>query len=180
MGYQLLVVFVEGEDDERFFASILKTSFENDFQSVIIQQYVQKERKDINNYLRSIDLRNDIDYIFFADKNDSPCVTHRKEKAQIIYSNLALEKIMIVIKEIESWYLAGLNNEALKELSIEFKRKSTEKVNKEYFESLKSKHFKSLKDFKIEILNHFSLETALQKNKSFNYTYNRLIHSLDL
>jgi hypothetical protein len=98
-------------------------------------------------------------------------VSKRKEdKQQEEFENVDKDNIMIVIKEIESWYLAGLDKGACKRLGIaEFK--NTEKVTKQRFDSLwrRSKSFNSDVNFIREIFNSFDIETAKRKNESFRY-----------
>ena len=77
-------------------------------------------------------------------------------------------KIIVVVKEIESWYLAGLDNKVCKQLKIK-NFPNTEKVTKEEFNSLIPKKFTSRIDFMLEILKNFSIEIAKKKNTSFRY-----------
>lgn len=74
----------------------------------------------------------------------------------------------MVIKKIESWYLAGLDDSPCKQLGIP-SYTNTEDITKEQFNRLMSKKFDSRIDFMQEILKYFQVEIAKQKNKSFNY-----------
>ena len=78
------------------------------------------------------------------------------------------DKIAVVIKEIESWYLAGLSDKDSKELTGK-KFKNTNTIIKEQFYNLIPNRFDSRIDFMIEILKHFSVNFAKKKNTSFNY-----------
>ncbi len=112
------------------------------------------------------------DYIILTDINHSPCVTQRKNllKTKKIKSRLVEDdNIFVVIKEIESWYLAGLDKETHKKLGISYSEKRTDSLTKERFDGLMSNKYVSRIDFMQEILENFQLETAKQKNKSFNY-----------
>jgi hypothetical protein len=85
------------------------------------------------------------------------------------------EKIRIVIREIESWYLAGLNNDACRKLKIPVFN-DTNEVIKEKFDSLIPKKFQESRiDFMQELLalKHYDLETAKQKNRSFHYLFQK-------
>ena len=77
-------------------------------------------------------------------------------------------QIAIVVKEIESWYLAGLDNKQSKNLKIPILN-STDDITKEKFNQLIPKKFDSKLDFMTESLKCFSIETAKLKNKSFKY-----------
>lgn len=59
------------------------------------------------------------DYIYVTDIDRSPCITAKKERVKKEISNIDIGKIVIVIKEIESWYFAGLTAKALQSLGIE-------------------------------------------------------------
>jgi hypothetical protein len=73
-----------------------------------------------------------------------------------------------VIKEIESWYLAGLTDESIQKFKIR-SFKTTDDITKEKFDNSIPKKFDSRIDFMLEILRYFSIEIANQKNKSFKY-----------
>ena len=116
------------------------------------------------------------DYMIITDLNQSPCVTHRKDvlTTKKIKSKLVRDdRLIIVIKEIESWYLAGLDEAALKELGISYPDKDTDTLNKEQFDRLIPGKYVSRIDFMKDILKNFQLETARQKNKSFYYFINK-------
>jgi hypothetical protein len=80
-----------------------------------------------------------------------------------------------VIKEIESWYLAGLTAKDLEKLNIDYKKKKTDNLTKEQFNRLIPKKFISRIDFMQEVLKHFHLETAKQNNQSFKYFLEKYI-----
>lgn len=73
-----------------------------------------------------------------------------------------------MIKEIESWYLAGLDAQACKEFNIH-NVPETDSITKEQFDALIPEKFISRIDFMLEILKVFSIESAKQKNMSFKY-----------
>lgn len=106
------------------------------------------------------------DYIFVADINDALSETAKRQKIQGEFSEVEGDRIIVVIKEIESWYLAGLDDANSRKLGIHFSG-CTDNVTKEQFNSLIPKKFDSRIDFMSEVLKRFSLEMAKQKNKSF-------------
>jgi hypothetical protein len=84
---------------------------------------------------------------------------------KIIY----LDRIIVVIKEIKSWYLAGLNKEDSKKLGLPILENTPNIGQKKFEEYLcHQKKFK-IKDFMTERLKYFSKKTARQKNSSFKY-----------
>jgi len=156
-------IFVEGSNDTKFFKKILK-NFDSDFFEIIkIIEWASKTNEEINNFLKTISQVANFDYLFFADMDDFPCITSKKTKLKERYSEIDIQKILIVIKEIESWYLAGLDKNSSKKLSIKH-QKETNNITKEMFEELKPN-----KILYLDILEYFSIETAIQKNNSFKY-----------
>jgi hypothetical protein len=74
----------------------------------------------------------------------------------------------VIEKEIESWYLAGLEDTGLTEGGLPV-LKNTDTLAKEQFEQLMPRRFDSRIDFMIEALKIFSLEIAKRKNRSLKY-----------
>ncbi len=169
MGGKNLYVFIEGPDDERFFKDIIIPYFESEYCFIKIIKYARKKENQVRDFIRAIDKKRD-DYLFVSDMNNSPCISKRKKKILSKFSNLAQDKIIIVIREIESWYLAGLDAQKGKKLKIKVPR-YTNDIHKEKFESILSKKNpnESMKNLKIEILKMFSIEIAKKKNRSFRY-----------
>ncbi len=178
MSYKMLFIFVEGPDDERFFKKIIEPIFieRYNFTKVLYFKYAQEKDEKVDNFIKSIKCMG-AEYIYVADINNSPCVTHRKEKIKKHLKNIDTERIMVVIKEIESWYLAGLNNNVIKKWKIKIKGK-TDNITKEQFNNMIPKKFESRIDFMIEALKNFSIEIAKQKNNSFRYFLDRFIYKL--
>lgn len=167
MSYNTLYLLIEGDDDERFFRKVMNPVFQKKYNDVKLWKYAEEPPKKINNFLKSLRAMKS-DYFYLRDINYSPCVTEKKKGIQNKFNKLDNNKIIIVIKEIESWYLAGLDNEGSKKLGIS-PRSSTDNITKEQFNNLISKKFDSRIDFMSEVLKYFSIETAKQKNKSFKY-----------
>jgi len=108
------------------------------------------------------------DYIFVADINSVPCVTELKQELTRSYKNLDEDRVVAVIKEIESWYLAGLDDTHAESLNLP-KFTTTNDVTKEQFNPLIAKRFNSRIDFMQELLKRFSMTIAERKNSSFSY-----------
>jgi len=173
MPYKRLWVLLEGNDDERFFERVIKPIFEKTYDFVRLWQYTQKRTIKVEDFLRSIKSMGS-DYFFWGDINSLPCVTAKKEDAIVSYGQmLDAGNIIVVIREIESWYLAGLNDRSCKQLGTKAFRK-TDNITKEQFDRLITKKFDSRIDFMVEVLKRFSVNTAKQKNKSFAYFMSRI------
>ena len=164
---KLLFILIEGDDDEKFFNKILIPKFKKSYNTIRIIKYATMKKEKVDNFIRSIKAM-ESDYIYLTDINDSPCITAKKEEMQAKYKNIDNDKVIVVIKEIESWYLAGLDNKACKQLKIK-NFANTDNVTKEKFNALIPKKFTPRKNFMSEILKYFSIEIAKQKNKSFKY-----------
>ena len=167
----MLYIFVEGNDDERFFQEILLPILRKKYDSIKIIKYAQKRKKFeyIDKFIKSIQSMK-ADYIYVRDIDNSPCVTSKKQEIQKKMRNISGDSIFVVIKEIESWYLAGLDRNLAKKLGIRKKiPDTTNTITKEQFDSLRLEKFDSRIDFMREILKNFSLEIAQQKNRSLKY-----------
>lgn len=171
MAYKRLFILVEGEDDERFLNSLTKTIFKEKYDAVIPWKYSKQKNKKINDFLISIKKMH-ADYIYITDINQSPCITSKKNSITTKLQNIAADRILIVIKEIESWYLAGLDDNFAKKYEIPL-FKNTVEITKEKFDSFMPKKFDSRIDFMSEILKNFSIDKAKKRNTSFRYFMNK-------
>lgn len=171
MTYRSLFIWVEGEDDLRFFNRIVEPLLKKKYDLVVIRSYANIKRQKVGNFIRSIKRMN-ASYIYVTDINNAPCITAKKQEILDKVKHTDKDRIAVVIREIESWYLAGLGNSKCKELGIPTIN-STEKIHKERFNNLVPKKFYSRIDFMLEILKNFSIEVGKRKNKSFKYFIQR-------
>jgi hypothetical protein len=150
-----------------FLKKIVQPLFRERYLSIAIRTYANKKNQDIAHLIHNIK-QTQADYIFVADKNSEYTgITAKKKNIQKNYEGIDIDRIIVVIKEIESWYLAGLNEEDSKKLGLPI-LENTENIGKKKFEEYlcHQKKFKT-KDFMTEILKYFSKKTARQKNSSF-------------
>jgi len=167
--YKRLFVLIEGNDDERFVSRIVQPILMNKYDYVKPYQYAQRQKKIIVNFVDSIRSMK-ADFICLGDINDSPCVTAKKRRIkEDKIGDVDDDRIIIVIKEIESWYLAGLDDTCCKKLGIRIYN-ATDNISKETFDVLisKSKPGSGISCM-LEILKNFDVMVAKQKNKSFDY-----------
>jgi hypothetical protein len=169
MGYKILYIFVEGNDDEEFFQKIFLPKLRKKNDDIKIIKYAQKPKKFkyIGKFVKSIQSMG-ADYIYATDIDNSQCVTAKKQETQNKLRNIDSDKIIVVIKEIESWYLAGLSDTECRRFQMRT-FSVTDDITKEQFDSLRSNKFDSRIDFMSEILKQFSIKIAKQKNKSLRY-----------
>jgi len=167
MPYRRLFLLVEGSDDERFAKNVLLAIFNEQYDTVQIVKYSGKSPKKKRQFINSI-MSMRADYLYLSDINSNPCITTKKTQVQNKVNNIKLDRIRVVITEIESWYFAGLKNDAAKDLGIDIIPDSNT-LTKETFNRLIPRHFDSRIDFMIEILKRYSRDTAKHNNKSFKY-----------
>jgi len=181
--YNQLYIWVEGKRDKKFFERVVKSGFERIYGRgrVHIRQYRPKKDKEVVGLIKNFKAVGN-DCIGVTDINSAPCVTKRKEeKQEKEFVNVDKDSIMIVVKEIESWYLAGLDKSACQKLGVaEFE--NTEMITKHKFDSLlrRSKISNFRIDSEQEILKHFDIETAKQKNESFRYFAEKFVRKYGL
>lgn len=183
LSYRTLYILVEGRDDERFFERVIGPIFEETYNHVQCWQYSQQEEGKVNSYLysiRAMQAAGAADLIIVADLDESPCVTDRKERTLSRFRSLSIgndrltgvrlaPRVLIVCREIESWYLAGLTDNDCRKLGIPRIFKNTDHLSKEQFLGLMPERFGSKTEFMLEILQVFDHETARSRNRSFRY-----------
>jgi hypothetical protein len=110
-----------------------------------------------------------------ADFNTSPCVTERK--GHLVNNHKGVidaERTIIAMREIESWYVAGVDDQACQELGIA-SLPHTNDLTKEHFREIMPKRFNgSVVDFMAEVLRRFRLDVAKTKNRSLCYLMDKL------
>jgi hypothetical protein len=166
-----IFILVEGEDDVRFFGRIIKPLLINRYDAVEIIPYASIKRTKVDNFLKSIRLMNS-DYIFVADIDTEKSVRDKKQVLYSHFSHIDGGSIIVVIKEIESWYYAGLTHDSALSLGVPDLH-LTDDLIKEDFNGLIPKKYDSRIDFMFEILKYFSLDTARKKNHSFRFFLER-------
>lgn len=175
MEYTRLYLFLEGNDDERFFEQILLCKFKEIYSDVIIWKYTKKTDSQRKRFIDTINKVRNWDYICFRDINSAKCITQKKEKTVNKFDRINIEKIMIVIMEIESWYLAGIDNEFLRHIRANLIDCSYDHITKEYFNSLIPKNMLRI-NFVQKILQNYNINLAIRNSKSFAYIYKKLFN----
>ncbi len=168
MAYRRLFVLIEGDDDQRFFERIIKPIFETKYDSIQLWKYAQEKDKKIAGFLRSVKAMG-ADCVFVTDINLAPCVTARKQRIKEKFKDVDEDRIIVVISEIESWYLAGLDDDICSKKFRLSTISTTDHITKEQFDTLIPKKFDSRIDFMLEMLKYHCIETAKRKNASFSY-----------
>lgn len=162
-----LFILVEGGDDVRFFGRIIKPLLVSRYDSVEIVPYASIKREKINRLLKSIRIMNN-DYIFVSDIDTEHSVRDKKQILYHQFSEVDGRSIVVVITEIESWYLAGVPDNTARQLGLP-PCTATDTITKEDFNRLIPASFESRIDFMFEILKFFSPADAAAKNRSFSF-----------
>lgn len=172
---ECIYVFIEGDKDERFFNALIRPILGQRYATVVLWQYAQRSKDDVNKALKNVRDRK-ADCLFLKDIDTCPCITARKQNLLTIYkTRIDLSWAVVVVREIESWYLAGLDDESRQELGISVNRhRHTDDLTKELFENLMPPRFDSIVDFMEEILNRFRINTAKGRNRSFGYLMDKV------
>ncbi len=179
--YKRLYILIEGPDDGNFFNGVVKPLFESKYDWVDIVPQAQNPPKITRKFIDCINSMSSAnlvaDYILVTDINDAPCITFRKQKKRNKLRNIDDNKIMVIIKEIEGWYLAGLDDASCKKCRIPAHH-TTDDITKEQFNALIPKKFGGSRiDFLQEILKYFQEEIAKYKNNSFKYFTEKHVYS---
>ncbi|MDR3290597.1 MAG: hypothetical protein LBT10_00455 [Methanobrevibacter sp.] len=164
----LLYIFVEGDDDRRFFNNIkeeLAKIININPKTIFIIPHVQKKDKIIDGYINKAKKSNN-NYLFLSDRDTHhyPCITKKKDDLLSKYKSLEIDKIIVVEEAIESWYFSGLKNKSLFGNSKKLKYICSKK---EFNDLIPTKCERV--DFLNEILKFFDSKLAISNNDSYNY-----------
>jgi hypothetical protein len=165
MPYARLYLLVEGDDDVRFVERIVIAKLRSPNYFVQAWKFAQKKKAEVNRFLRSIKSMC-ADYLLLADLNAYPCFPRKREALLDTLTELESGKTLIVIREIEGWYLAGLRDD--NPLGVRVPT-DTSGFTKEQFNDTMPKGFDSRIAYMIEVLKHFDIRTAAARNPSFLY-----------
>jgi len=176
--YKTLTIWVEGEEDVIFFENIIKDKFSKKYDNIDIRSYNgdsyknSRNKKKLMNWIDSFNSINNKGkqlkhYIFVSDL-DLNCITEKKQEIKKYLTNISNDKILVVVKEVESWYLAGIDRTNSRRLKINYFNKKTNNITKEYFCSLLPKDIEK-RPFLLDIVTNYSVNLAKNNNDSFKY-----------
>jgi hypothetical protein len=162
-----LFIFLEGTDDVRFFEQVVRPRFLHAYETVDLITYASTKSVKVDRFIRGINAMHH-DYIIVADIDQEPGVPAKKKVILSRFIEADYNRVMIIVMEIESWYLAGLDRAASSAIGLH-DHESTDFVTKEIFNRWIPRNYPSRIAFMIEVLKHFSLTVAKKKNKSFGF-----------
>ena len=165
-----LFVFVEGKEDIIFVKNVIHNIFIKHSINVIPIPYQKTRKHDVINHIKTSKAKNQ-DYVLLSDLDSHtfPCITSRKDqRIRELDGEITPDKIIIVVEELESWCLAGIDTD-IEEYSDFAVPESTDDITKEDFDEILSKTSFN----KNKLLNYlsfnFSVGLAIERNKSFKY-----------
>ena len=165
MPYTRLYLLVEGDDDERFANRVVIPQLRSRYDDIQVWQYAQRKLEKVNVFLRSIKAMG-ADYFLLADIDEYSCFPKKRAALLEKFTELGRRQTVVVLGEIESWYLAGLPNENRWGLGVPA---DTTNVTKEQFDAAMPKPLDSRIGYMVEILKLFDVNTAAARNPSFQY-----------
>lgn len=168
-----LYIYIEGDSDEIFINFVISEYARRNLNIDIHPiPYAQKTPKRISKDIKS-KFRHEYLFLSDLDSKDHPCITSMKKERFNKYDGLDYSKIIIVKEEIESWYLAGVDNSLDQFKNWEIPDR-TDTIKKEDFDKIYKTSFDSKKDCLKEIAKHYDFNLAKNRNNSFKYFLNKL------
>ena len=169
-----LFVFVEGKEDIIFVKNVLHNIFIKHSINVIPIPYQKTRNHEVINHIKASKAKNQ-DYVLLSelDSHTYPCITSRKDqRIRELDGEITHDKIIIVVEELESWCLAGIDTN-IDEYADFVIPENTDDVTKEDFDVILSNtSFNKNKLFNFLSFN-FSVGLAIERNKSFKYFLER-------
>lgn len=158
--YPKFYIFVEGPDDVTFFEKVIIPKLKKIYDSVTCITYAKTIDTEIENLVSIYENDDSADFIFVGDSdNSNPEVAKNKLKKR--YKINHENKIYIVEKEIEAWYVAVFTLEGKKKMGITNLPKQTNDFTKEDFKLI----FSDIKRLTyLKILKYTDIERGCKKN----------------
>ena len=170
MAYRQFFLFVEGDDDERFFQRIILPFFEKRYDNVKIVTYAKLKKEKLEGFVRSVQSIPGADYLVVRDLDRHPCVTAAKKSLRQRCPEAEPERIQVVKTEIESWYCAGIPDDDPNWGSLAIAKVSdTEPITKENCLAAMSVGGPTVLPVLLSILERFDRRRAASRNRSFRY-----------
>lgn len=169
-----LYILLEGDDDEKFFKKVFKPILKEKYEVILCWPYAEENKKIFINLVKSFK-KEEADYFILGDLDDRDSVSTKKIELMERSNNEAdVNKIIIVVKIMEGWYLAGISSRLSEHYSIVCLDNTDVMTINDFNEIVQGK-VTSVNLFKSEILREFNIEDAKRKNKSFDYFYKLLM-----
>ncbi len=165
--------FYEGVNDWRFIEHVLLPRLKPNYGPFPPWKLANYSNEQHRERIREISIKKE-EYIFLTDLkgNGYNCVKKKRDDLKDSLNIKNCCRIIIVEKEIESWYLAGLKKCECCRFNIPF-LEDTNDVTKDIFKQMAAKAKLSELTFRLEILPNFDVELAIARNDSFAYFWKK-------
>lgn len=173
-----LHVLTEGPHDESFVDKVIKPWLleRNKYDDVITFVYARRKREIIENYIKTIKGKGE-HIICLTDSTHAPCISERL--GQLIKYEIGpfeQKAIFVSVKEIESWYLAGFDNNCCRRCRIRYVEKTDQITKEDFHKIIATSKYRARPALRYEILSNFDLQLASTRNKSFYRLFNRFLN----
>jgi hypothetical protein len=176
--------FVEGNDDVLFMNAVVRPICLLHQVQYNVFAYSQEKVVKTSAILQTHMLRGE-DCFFLADKDSMQYRTIEQRKHALYHRYQLPDQAhcVVVVEEIESWYLAGLPHDVYTELCIGRYYDGTNTITKEQFNAQLAHTHKASKGRSVILLRYllrrFDVDIACERNRSFLYFYNTLLRVLN-
>ena len=161
-------VYVEGRDDERFVGHIIKKYFEIEMLQFIT--YARESNSQLCSLMEKHIRDNDL-HLMFADLDNCDSINTRKKYCHDSYG-VDENNVIVVNKEIESWYVAGSNLLPPGVTPEDIGKEEFKKIiDGKFDQMIKNKHYTTAK---LKILKDFDIGKARNTSSSFKYFYDKI------
>ena len=183
MSENKLLILVEWEYDTLFFNKIILEYLEQSYDKIEFFEYARIPDKITENIIKS-KVEMNFNYIYLKDLDASSCFPEKKDFIITSIPTLNNEKIVVVIKEIESWMIAGIVKEILYDLGSKKEIVTSLGIHKRRFCSndFYANDFDKLvprlmskKLFVMNLLDFYDIRMAKERNNSFKYFFEKFL-----
>jgi len=166
-----LNIFLEGSDDVRFFEKALVPVLRTRYGEVRLIPYASLRGVVVDRLIRGLERREE-EYVIVADIDSEPSVRAKKGVILRRFGRAGPGAVVVVVMEIESWYVAGADDGFLRGCGL-VPPGSTDRLTKEEFNALIPRRYISRVEFMLDLLESYSLERGADRNRSLEFFLNR-------
>ncbi len=165
-----IYVLMEGDRDLDYYETLIEPILNNKYDQVIPYKYIQKKKEKVNKYIKVIK-KIKADYYVLTDMDESESVEDAIQKILNRMDNLIdKNNVIVVIKEIECWYIAGMPQSFIERYDINLDISNTEIYEKEDFDCIIPTNMSHV-IFYTRILELYDCNNAIKRNNSLKFFY---------
>ena len=169
-GNKRLIAMVEGNRDEDFIDWIVRPIMieVKEYSDVITYKFPRMPKHINERYVETVLNMND-DILCFTDVTGFRRKKDKKRQVQQdLIGKIGDDKVIALIRTIESWYLAGLTQSCCRRLRIDYYHRTDDIDKAKFHEIIAKSKFKPRGVCALEMLRNYDITLAKQKNRSFN------------